>query len=193
MRYKQIVNFGMETVENKYMSVAYKLYITDEEGQDLVEETTSENPFQFVTGLGITFEEFETQVKDLKEGDSFDFVVRPEDAYGTYEEDYVIELPKNVFEVDGAFDDERVVAGNVLPLMDSEGNRLNGVVVEVEEDVVVMDMNHPLAGEELNFVGTILEARAATNKEIENMANLLGGSSCDCSSDDCGSCGCSGC
>lgn len=179
----------METVENKYMAIAYKLYVTDEEGKDLVEEATLDRPFQFVTGLGITFNEFELQVKDLNKGDSFDFTVSPEDAYGEYDEEYVIELPKNIFEVDGKFDDERVVPGNVLPLLDSTGNQLNGVVIEIKEEVVVMDMNHPLAGEELNFVGTILEARPASIKEMEEMAESLSGG-CGCSGEDCGSCGC---
>ncbi|NLZ73700.1 MAG: peptidylprolyl isomerase [Bacteroidales bacterium] len=182
----------MDKTENKYISVAYKLYVADEEGPDLVEETTEGRPFEFVSGLGITFEEFENQVKDLKQGDSFDFTVGPEEAYGDYEEDYVIELPKQVFEVDGKFDDEQVVPGNVIPLLDSDGNQLNGMVVEVKEDIVIMDMNHPLAGEELHFVGTILESRPATIEEMEEMANLLGGD-CECDSSDCGSCNCSGC
>lgn len=182
----------MDKTENKYISVVYKLYIADEEGPDLVEEATKERPFEFVTGLGITFEEFENQVIDLKQGDAFDFTVTPDKAYGDYEEDYVIELPKEVFEVDGHFDDEHVVPGNVIPLLDSTGNQLNGMVVEVKDEVVIMDMNHPLAGEELNFVGSILESRPATLEEIEDMANLLGGG-CGCDSSDCGSCSCSGC
>lgn len=179
----------METLDNKYIAVAYKLYITDEEGKDLVEETTLDRPFQFVTGLGVTFEEFELQVKDLNKGDSFDFTVAPDKAYEEYEEDYVLELPKNIFEVDGEFDNERVVPGNILPLLDSTGNQLNGVVVEIKEEVVVMDMNHPLAGEQLNFVGTVLESRPATIKEMEEMTEMLSGG-CGCEGGDCGSCGC---
>ena len=53
--------------------------------------------------------------------------------------------------IEGEFDSDRVVEGAVIPLMTSEGQRINGSVVEVKEDVVVMDMNHPLAGCDLNL------------------------------------------
>ena len=74
--------------------------------------------------------------------------------------------PKTIFEIEGKFDSERVVEGAVIPLMTSEGQRINGSVVEVKDDVVVMDMNHPLAGCDLNFVGEITENRPATNDEL---------------------------
>ena len=85
-------------------------------------------------------------MKDLNKGDKFDFTIKAEEAYGEYDEEHVIDLPKNIFEIEGKFDSERVVEGAVIPLMTSEGQRINGSVVEVKDDVVVMDMNHPLAG-----------------------------------------------
>lgn len=180
----------METVENKYITVAYKLYAIEEGEKDFTEEATAENPFQFISGLGLTLESFEDQVKDLNPGDKFDFTIACEDAYGEFDDDHVIELPKNIFEVDGKFDSERITEGNVVPLMTSDGQRLNGTVQEVKEDVVVMDMNHPLAGCALNFVGEVIESRPATNEELAEVAKMMSGGGCNCGCDSCGDGGC---
>ena len=141
----------MET--NKYITVAYKLYTVEDGERDFTEEATAEHPFQFISGLGLTLEAFENQLKDLKAGDKFDFTIASANAYGEYDEDHIIDLPKEIFLIDGKFDDTRIKEGAVVPLMTAEGQHINGSVVEVKDDVVVMDMNHPLAGCDLNFVG----------------------------------------
>lgn len=50
---------------------------------------------------------------------------------------------------------------------------MNGTVVEVKPDVVVVDMNHPLAGADLTFVGEVIESRPATNEEIQEIVNMM--------------------
>ena len=182
----------METVENKYITLAYKLYSIENGEKEFTEEAPAEHPFQFISGLGLTLESFENQVKDLNKGDKFDFTIKAEEAYGEYDEEHVIDLPKNIFEIEGKFDSERVVEGAVIPLMTSEGQRINGSVVEVKDDVVVMDMNHPLAGCDLNFVGEVTENRPATNDELAEMARMMSGGGCSggCNGGcDCGDCG----
>ena len=182
----------METVENKYITLAYKLYSIENGEKEFTEEAPAEHPFQFISGLGLTLEAFESQVKDLKKGDKFEFTIKAEEAYGEYDEEHVIDLPKNIFEIEGKFDSERVVEGAVIPLMTSEGQRINGSVVEVKDDVVVMDMNHPLAGCDLNFVGEVTENRPATNDELAEMARMMSGGGCGggCNGGcDCGDCG----
>ena len=195
----------METAENKYITVAYKLYTTEDGKRDLLEETAAEHPFQFISGLGTTLEAFESQIVNLHKGDKFEFTIPFAEAYGEYDEEHVIDLPKNIFEIDGKFDNEHIYPGNIIPLMNSEGQRLNGSVVEVKADTVVMDMNHPLAGEDLTFVGEVTESRPATNEEIQEMIKMMTGEGgCSCGScgdgcgDDCGdscgdSCGCGHC
>ena len=100
----------METVENKYITVAYKLYAIEDGEKDFTEEATAEHPFQFISGLGLILESFEDQVKSLKAGDKFDFTIACADAYGDFDEEHVIDLPKQIFEVDGKFDSERIVS-----------------------------------------------------------------------------------
>ena len=52
----------METVENKYITVAYKLYTMEDGEKELFEEAKAEHPFQFISGLGTTLEDFENQI-----------------------------------------------------------------------------------------------------------------------------------
>lgn len=188
----------METTPNKYITVAYELYVTEDGERDLVEKATKEHPFQFISGLGTTLEAFEEQLKDLNVGDKFEFTIPSDQAYGEYNEEHVLDLPKNIFEIDGKFDNERIFAGNVVPLMNADGQRMNGTVVEIKDDVVIMDLNHPLAGDDLTFVGEIVESRPATNEEIQGTINMMSGEGCGCGCDSCGDgcgddeCGCGG-
>ena len=176
----------METAENKNITVAYKLYTIEDGEKELVEEAKAEHPFQFISGMGTTLEAFESQIVPLKKGDKFDFTIPSAEAYGEYNDEHVLDLPKHIFEIEGKFDSERIVAGNIVPLMDSEGRRMNGTVVEVKPDIVVVDMNHPLAGADLNFVGEVVESRPATNEEIQEVVNMMGGGGCSCGCDSCG-------
>ena len=105
-------------------------------------------------------------------------------------------MPKNIFEVNGKIDEEILFEGNIVPLQDSEGNRINASVVTVGKDTVTVDLNHPLAGENLHFVGKVLVKREATIEEIQKaMQPSCGGcggscgGGCSCDSD----CSCGGC
>lgn len=172
---------------NKYITVAYKLYTIEDGERDLIEEAKADHPFQFISGLGTTLESFENQIVNLKKGDKFDFTIPYAEAYGEFVEEHVIDLPKNIFEIDGKFDAEMIKEGNMVPLMNAEGQRLNGTVMEVKDDVVVMDMNHPLAGADLNFIGEVVENREATNEEVQGMINMMSGEGgCNCGCDSCG-------
>ena len=141
----------MESNENKYMTVAYELYVDRDGKETMVEKAPEEQPFQFVSGMGVTLELFEANVASLAKGDTFDFVIPMADAYGEIDPAHIIDLPKEIFEIDGKFDSERVFAGNIIPMLNSDGNHLNGTVVEVKSDSVRMDFNHPYAGKDLHF------------------------------------------
>lgn len=187
----------MKTADNKYITVAYKLYTVEDGEREFTEEAPAAHPFQFISGLGMTLEDFENELQNLSPGDTFDFTIPADKAYGAYNEEHVIDLPKEIFLVDGKFDNEHIVAGAVVPLMTNEGQRINGSVVEVKEDVVVMDMNHPLAGCDLNFVGEVVTNREATSAEISEAIQMMsggcGGGCCGggCGDGECGdSCGC---
>ena len=78
------VSYTHLNMENKYITVAYKLYVMQDGQKTLVEEATVEHPFQFITGLGTTLERFETEITALKKGDKFKFVIPTAEAYGEY-------------------------------------------------------------------------------------------------------------
>lgn len=164
--------------ENSLVALTYDLFVADEEetGEEIMESATEEAPLKFVYGKGMMLEAFEAQVKGLKVGDKFDFRLPAAQAYGEYVDENVVELPKNIFEVDGVFDEDMITEGNIVPMMDNEGNRHNALVMEVKATTVQLDFNHPLAGEDLHFMGSVIEVREATDADLKS----------------CGS-GCSGC
>jgi FKBP-type peptidyl-prolyl cis-trans isomerase SlyD len=88
--------------------------------------------------------------------------------------------------VDGKFDGDMIKEGNTVPMMTGNGQRLNGLVLEIGDNEVRMDFNHPLAGEHLYFKGQVVEVRQATDEEI--VGTLSGGCSCSggCDSGSCG-------
>lgn len=174
----------MEQTTHKYVTVAYKLYTDNEKGiHELVEEAPAEHPFQFITGMGVTLDSFEEKIAPLAEGDAFDFTLASDEAYGPYEQEHVLELDKSIFSPNGHFDKEQVYPGAVLPLVNADGNRFDGLVLEVKDKTVVIDLNHPLAGKNLHFKGSVVTMREATNEEIEGMANLMSGEGCCCGCD----------
>jgi FKBP-type peptidyl-prolyl cis-trans isomerase SlyD len=177
---KLITRKRMAETPNKYITVAYELYVMEDGEKNLMEKAPAEHPFQFISGMGTTLEAFEKELINLNKGDKFEFTLPVNDAYGEFHDEYVLDLPKNIFEINGKFDSERIYEGNIVPLMNADGARMNGTVVEVKEDIVVMDLNHPLAGKDLTFVGEVTESREATNEEIQQMANLLSGEGCGC-------------
>ena len=191
----------MKISANKFVAVTYDLYVGEGEERELMEKATREVPLKFIYGTGSMIQAFEDALMGLESGAAFDFTITPENAYGEYNEDYVLDLPKNIFEVDGKFDSEMIQEGNTVPMMDSNGNRMNGSVLEVRDDVVVMDFNHPLAGETLHFTGEVIDVHEPTAEEIAAMTAPAGGCGCGC--DSCGGgcgdhehgdgCGCSGC
>lgn len=181
----------MSISPNKFVRVSYELYAGDANEREMMEEATAERPLEFIYGMGMMLPEFEKQLFGLSKGDKFDFVLSVEQAYGERNEEAVQELPKDIFvNEQGEFDSSIVFEGNTLPMYTPDGHTVQGSVLEVREDVVVMDFNHPLAGEELHFIGEVLEEHEATAEEIEQ---FFGGSSCSsggCSGCSCGSDGC---
>lgn len=180
----------MKIGKNKMVSLTYDLHYDDVEG-DMIEQATSERPLSFVFGAGLMLPKFESLLEGFEAGNPFEISLADVDAYGELNEDAIVDLPKHLFIVDGEFDDEIVGVGKTVPMMSTSGQRMNGLVMEITDDIVKMDFNHPLAGENLFFKGEILEVREATDEEIA--ATVSGGCGCGsggCGSDDKGSCGC---
>jgi len=157
----------MEIAPNKVVSVTYELHSS--KGSDertFVETANIDNPLTFLFGTGSMIPKFEEEISGLKHGDKFSFSILPEEAYGKMDHEAIVNVPLDVFKVDGAVDFEILKVGNVLPMRDNEGNSLNGKVVKIENDSVILDFNHPLAGQKLYFTGEVIEVRDATKEEL---------------------------
>lgn len=183
----------METTPNKYITVAYKLHVMTDGQKELVEEAPVAHPYQFISGMGISLDAFEDQIVPLQAGDKFDFVIPCNQAYGEYMDERVVTLDKQIFCRDGKFQSEHIYPGALIPLVNEDGNHFMGLVLEVRESEVVVDLNDRLAGKDLMFSGEVVESRPATNEEIKSIINMLTSDSCGCSGG-CGGCGgdCSG-
>ncbi len=195
--------------KNRFVSISYKLYIDEDGEKRLVEETKAGQPFQFISGFGIALDAFEQQLTPLGNGAAFDFALTKDQAYGDYHDELLMEFEREAFSINGHFDHEHVYQDAIIQMQNEEGHRFNGRVVEIGEEKVKIDLNHPLAGETLYFKGEVLENREATEDEINHlMKHLTGGcgghcgdceggcehdhEDCDHHEDGCG-CGCGHC
>jgi FKBP-type peptidyl-prolyl cis-trans isomerase SlyD len=157
----------MNNSEQKVVSVIYELTTSRSNG-DIIEKVTVENPLSFISGTGNVLPAFESQLSSLAIGDNFDFSIPCDAAYGQPNDKAIIELPVDAFHVDGKIDEELVQLGNIVPMRDQSGNRLNGKIIGVSVESVKMDFNHPLAGDDLHFQGTVVGVRVATEEEISH-------------------------
>lgn len=170
----------MIIANDKVVSLSYTLKVNDE----IVDNAVAEHPLVFMYGRGQLLPLFEDKIKGLKVGDSFQFSVPCEEGYGQVNQMAIVELPKDIFVIDGEIPADLLEIGKTLPMRDNEGNALNGVITDIKEEVVVMDFNHPLAGQDLHFTGKVEDVRDASEEELSH-GHVHGNSSCgsDCGSD----------
>jgi len=177
----------MTIAKDKMVSVTYELKLDGKEG-DVFEKAGKDSPLIFLYGSGMMLPAFESGLAEKKANDTFEIFIPAADAYGEVNEEAIVELPKSIFMVDGKIDEQLITPGNSVPMMSTSGQRMEGLVVSVDENTVQMDFNHPLAGEDLHFTGEILDVRDATEEEL-SAAYSTGG--CGCGSG--GGCGDGGC
>ena len=157
----------MKVGENKVVSMTYTLKESDSNGP-VIQKVTSERPFVYLFGMGGLLPAFKANLEGLGKDASFGFTLKKEDAYGVRMQENIIDLDKKVFEIDGVFDDNMVRVGEIVPMEDEDGYPISGKILAVEENSVKVDFNHPLAGMDLYFEGTILDIREATSDEINH-------------------------
>jgi FKBP-type peptidyl-prolyl cis-trans isomerase SlyD len=153
-----------EIANNTVVSLTYKLSIDDQ----FVEEATKEAPLMYIAGIGAMIPGFENQLSGKAVGDQFKIRVTPNQGYGDYDEQAVVSLPINTFEIDGVVDRELIKVGNKVPMKDEEDHSLEGIILEVSDDIVKIDFNDILAGKTLDFEGEILNVIPATSDELDN-------------------------
>ncbi len=180
----------MKAEYNKKVAVSYELTV-DGKVEDRADEN---NPLEFIPGHGQLLAGFEDAILGLEPGQTFELTLTPEQGYGEWDEQYKAELPKSIFVIDGELAKDILVPGNTVPLTTKGGQTMVGKVVEVNDETVTMDFNHPMAGKTLHFTGKVLEVREPTFEEIQELLSRKSRGcdcGCDCGAD--GEMGCSGC
>ncbi len=159
----------MQIGQNTVVSVTYLLKSSQNGSEPVkVEETGNENPLVFLFGAGQLIPEFERNLMGLTVGSDFSFSIEAANAYGLPEDEALVRVPLDIFKVDGVVDMEILRIGNMVPLMDREGNQMVAKVVSIEDDTVLLDFNHPLAGHDLHFSGKVAEVREASEEELSH-------------------------
>ena len=183
----------MKIEKNKVVAVSYELEV---EGK-IADKAGSEAPLEYIHGTGMLLPKFESALDGKIAGDPFEFTLTPEEGYGSYNPAYLVDLPLEAFAIDGRTATELLVPGRTLPMLNSEGQVVQGTIVNVGEKSVRMDFNHPMAGKTLHFTGAVESVREATEKELTEglhgeylpkECNCKGGCKGNCDSD----CNCEG-
>ena len=179
----------MKIGQNKVVEFCYELEV---DGQ-VVDHTTEERPLDYIHGTGSLLPKLEAHIEGMEPGAEFDVTLSPADGYGEIDPNRIIDLPKAAFEVNGEVREDLLVPGNTIPMMNSMGGVIPGVVLEVSEDSVKMDLNHQMAGKTLHFTGKVLTVREATEKELTEglhgeFVHSCGCGGCHSHDGDCGGC-----
>ncbi len=147
----------MQVSENKVVSFHYTL---KNDAGEVLDSSKGRDPLTYLHGAGNIIPGLEKALEGKDAGDHVDVSIAPEEAYGNRNDALVQSVPRSAFEgVD-----------EILPGMQFQAQTPNGMqiltVMKVEDDVVVVDGNHPLAGETLHFSVDITDVREATEEEL---------------------------
>lgn len=152
----------MKVEKNKVVAVGYALEV---EGK-IADRSAPGQPLEYIHGSGMLLPKFEGALEGKEPGEGFDFVLSPEDGYGTYDPKYLVDLPKTAFAIDGQVREDLLVVGRTIPMLNQAGQVVQGTVSKVTDSTVTMDFNHPMAGKTLHFTGKVESVRGATDKEL---------------------------
>lgn len=160
----------MKISDGKVVSTSYTLYtLSPDDEFELVEEVSDEEPMFYLAGHSGLPPKFEENLNGLSAGDTYNFDIAPEDAFGEYYDDNVVDFSVEMFKIeDGKVPAGFLEPGNPIPFTNDDGARIQGRVKEVIDDQVVIDFNHPLAGKKLKFEGKIISVREASQEEMEH-------------------------
>ncbi len=169
-------------IENKKY-VAFEYVLKDAEGE-LIETSEDYGTMAYIHGQEMLIPGLEEAMAGKNEGDSFKVTVEPEKGYGDWDEELVTRIPKDQFGEDAA----ELEPGMEVEIEDEESGELYiMMVVDIDEDQVVVDGNHPYAGVTLEFDVKITEVRDATEEDEALFAEAE-----NCEDEGCGcDCGCS--
>jgi len=144
----------MKIEKNSRVKLAYTLKYDNANG-DIIENIVAENPLEVIIGDEDLIEKFEEKIMGKKKGDVFEFILSPENAYGNYDEEGIVSIPKAELKED--VEGVEISEGMIVPIVTDDDEEMEAVVLEIDGDIITLDFNHPLAGETLHFSGQIID------------------------------------
>lgn len=169
----------MKVEANKMVAVDYRLTVDGK----IADQSQPGKPLEFICGTGMLLPKFEAAIMGKEPGENVAFTLEPKDGYGEFIADAVVDLPKNIFMVDGKLAEDILFVGSQVPMSDAQGNRMMGVVKEVGDETVKMDFNHPMAGKTLNFEVEVVSVRDVTPEDLQGGGCGCGDEGCGCDGD----------
>jgi FKBP-type peptidyl-prolyl cis-trans isomerase SlyD len=148
-----------QVAENLMVTLDYTLTVDDQ----IVDSSEKNGPIQFVHGNGEIIPGLDRQLEGLEIGIDRKIIVSPEEGYGIFQDDRLVDFPRDQFP-----ENIPLELGTRLALKDQDGNPLQARIYEIKDDSVILDFNHIFAGKELQFDVNVKELRPATLEELEN-------------------------
>lgn len=148
----------MRIEAGRIVSIEYEVRLQD--GQT-IEATDSGAPVQYLHGAGMLLPALESVLETMQEGAHKRFVIKARDAYGERDESNVLTLPRSLFP-----SSLELKEGTRLTAKTASGESYPLTACEIRSDEVVVDLNHPLAGQALHFWVTVRSVRAAGHEEL---------------------------
>ena len=149
----------MKIAKNNVVVMHYA--VSDSEGT-LIDSSYEDKPMAIIQGSGYLIPGLDDALVDHQAGDKFEVAVACEQAYGERHDDYVQTVPREVLA--GV---EDLALGTQLRATTDDGEQ-TVIVIDVQDDVITVDGNHPLSGLDLSFDVEIIEVREATAEELEH-------------------------
>ncbi len=139
--------------------VSFHYTLKDAKGTQL-ESSFGDEPMSYLEGVGQIIPGLEEQMEGLKKGDKKSIAVKAADAYGEFEQELIVEVPR------AQLPKKDVVVGDQFHADSGNGHVQVVTVTKVTDDTVTVDGNHPLAGQDLNFDVEVMDVREATKDEL---------------------------
>ena len=149
-----------DSVQNGVVvSMEYTLHVDGE----LLDSSEGQGPLQFLTGYGNIIPGLENEMIGMKIGDSKDVIVQPADGYGEFDNEAFMQVSRKDFPQDMPLE-----LNVELNVRDDEGNQKYARIESIDGDLVMLNFNHPLAGDELHFYVRVVKLREPTQEELEH-------------------------
>ncbi len=125
------------------------------------ESTQGKEPLEFEVGSGDVYSFFDTCVIGMKEGEMREFRIEPSDAFGFHRKELIQKVPRQKLQGD-------FKQGEWIDMKVSSGEQRKAKVLDITDDEITLDFNHPLAGKALNLQIKIISVNQASQQQKPN-------------------------